>query len=102
MNMTQLILTIKNVNITPGIAARIVVYALMSVWLLTFAQRAKVIGDSYSADFDFTNIAQVKYLLGLSYSAEEARAFMDSADRLNETRKRFERRGVLRRPTFRQ
>ncbi len=103
---------LKGINITPGIAARIVVYALLAVWFLAFAQRAKVIGDSPRIDFDFTNITQVKYLVGLSFSAEQYQAVLDYADRLErfeEMRKRRDERSEIIeryrnsfRPTFRR
>ncbi len=62
----------KNINITlkPVTYAKIVGLALIIFWMLTFQQRIVVFGE-YGVQLDFTSMTQVKYLLGLSYSAEE-------------------------------
>ena len=62
----------KNINITlkPVTYAKLVGLALIIFWMLTFNQRITVFGE-YGVQIDFTNMTQVKYLLGLSYSAEE-------------------------------
>ena len=62
----------KNINFTlkPVHYAKIAGLILVVFWMLTFNQRLQVFGDAGVA-IDFTNMTQLKYLLGLSYSAEE-------------------------------
>lgn len=80
----------KNINITPKIGARIVVYTLLAFWTLTLLQRIKPISEA-GLEIDLTNMTQVKYLLGLSYSAEEMELFLRSRERLINLRNSFRR-----------
>jgi len=47
-----------------------ILYAAIIFWGLTFIQRCMPLAMN-DIEFDFTNMTQLKYLLGLSYSAEE-------------------------------
>ena len=71
----------KNINITlkPVTYAKLVGLALIVFWTLTFNQRIQVLGDA-GVQIDFTSMTQVKYLLGLSYSAEEMKALHKLAE----------------------
>ncbi len=79
---------LKNINITPAIGARIVVYTLLAFWTLTFIQRVKPISEA-GLEIDLTNMTQVKYLLGLSYSAEEMERFLYRREQLIDIRNSF-------------
>ena len=71
----------KNINITlkPVTYAKLVGLALIIFWTLTFNQRIQVLGDA-GVQIDFTSMTQVKYLLGLSYSAEEMKTLHKLAE----------------------
>ncbi len=47
-----------------------ILYAAIIFWGLTFIQRCMPLARN-NIEFNFTNMTQLKYLLGLSYSAEE-------------------------------
>jgi hypothetical protein len=80
----------KNINITPKIGARIVVYALLAFWTLTLLQRIKPIVEA-DLEINLTDMTQVKYLLGLSYSAEEMRCLLHCREELINIRDSFRR-----------
>ena len=80
----------KNINITPKIGARIVVYALLAFWTLTLLQRIKPISEA-GLEIDLTDMTQVKYLLGLSHSAEEMGYLLHRREKLINLRNSFRR-----------
>ena len=71
----------KNINIKlkPVHYAKLVGLALTVFWVLTFNQRIQVLGEA-GVQLDFTSMTQVKYLVGLSYSAEEMQALIKLRD----------------------
>ncbi len=71
----------KNINIKlkPVHYAKLVGLALTVFWVLTFNQRIQVLGEA-GVQIDFTSMTQVKYLVGLSYSAEEMQALIKLRD----------------------
>jgi len=69
----------KNIKLKPVHYAKIVALALTVFWVLTFNQRIEVLGEAGVA-IDFTSMTQVKYLLGLSYSAEEMKMLVNLRD----------------------
>jgi hypothetical protein len=60
----------KNITLKPVHYAKIAALALTVFWVLTFNQRIQVLGEA-GVELKFTDMTMVKYLLGLSYSAEE-------------------------------
>ncbi len=71
----------KNINIKlkPVHYAKLVGLAITVFWVLTFNQRIQVLGDA-GVEIKLTDMTQVKYLLGLSYSAEEMKALVKLRD----------------------
>ncbi len=71
----------KNINIKlkPVTYAKLVGLAITVFWVLTFNQRIQVLGDA-GVEIKLTDMTQVKYLLGLSYSAEEMETLIKLRD----------------------
>ncbi len=69
----------KNIKLKPVHYAKLVGLAITVFWVLTFNQRIQVLGEA-GVQIDFTSMTQVKYLLGLSYSAEEMETLIKLRD----------------------